>query len=206
MSDLLKEIMDDVHADRMGDAWSKHGKWVIYLAVSIVLVTAAVVYWNHHKRETAMNNTSQYFTAAELLAKGEASAAYALFDKMSLPQNSTYYSLVLLKKAEALSLQGKHDEAKKLYGELADRNDLYGDVGKIFMKQAMTPESKNDNALQFSRLEWAAWDSAAKKDNAKAAEQFAVLAKMESAPSTLRDRAAMMANYLKTKNGSTAHE
>ena len=51
MDGLLFEINQDMRADRMGALWKNYGRWVIYAAVSIVIVTAAMVYWKHHQRE-----------------------------------------------------------------------------------------------------------------------------------------------------------
>jgi len=199
MSDLLNELIADVKADRMQQAWSRHGKWVIYAAVSIVLVTAAVVYWNHHARSVAMRDTAQYFEAQELLDKGEASAALSLFEKISPASHSPFTGLIMLKKAQANSMLGKEAEATALYAELAKRNDVYGDLGKIHVNE---PKLGDATPLQYSRMEWAAWDSVSKGDNTKAAEQFQLLAKNETAPATLRDRAGMMATYLKSKGGA----
>jgi len=206
MSDLFQEIMNDVRSDRIGDAWNKHGRWLIYAAVSIVIVTAALVYWNQHKRTVAMRQTALYFEATELLAKGEAASAIQSLDKISVPEKSTYYGLVLLKKSQAQTMLGKDDEAKKLLTTLAARNDLYGDVGKVMLKDGTKEDSKKATALQFTRLEWAAWDLAGKGENEKAAQQFAELGKMEAVPATMRERAGMMANYLKNTTGNTVHE
>lgn len=203
MSDLFQEIMDDVRADRAGELWKKYGKWVIYAAVSIVIVTAAVVFWNYHKRETAMRETAIYLSATEALEKGDGTRALALLDGMSVSGKSPFYSLVLLKKSQSLEAMGKHDDAKKMLVELAARNDIYGDIGKVMLGNADAP--KEAAPLLYTRSEWAAWDLVAKGDNAKAAEQFALLAKKENAPANLRERAHMMANYLRNQGG-TAHE
>lgn len=201
MADLFQEIMDDVQADRAALLWKKYGRFVIYAAVSVVVITAVMVFINHQKRETAMRDTAQFFTANELLEKGEASAALALFEKMSLSERSAYHGLVTLKKAQALSKMGKAEEASKMYAELARHNDVYGDIGKIYTGQK-TDDSKTP--LRFSRMEWAAWDTLSKGDSAKAAEQFALLAANEAAPASQRDRAGMIATYLKAK--AAAHE
>ncbi len=203
MTDLLQELMNDVRADRTQDLWKKYGKWVIYAAVSIVILTAVSVYWSYHKREEAMRQTALYLEANDLLAKGDAAQALKSLEQISVPARSSYYGLVLLKKAQAESALGKGDEAQKTLAELAKRGDVYADVGKSMLKDAPAEDAKKVSALQFTRSEWAAWDLLGKGQNVKAAEQFSALAKMPDVPATLRDRALMMANYLKNKTGAS---
>lgn len=206
MADLMQELMDDMRADRVGNLWNKYGKWVIYTAVSIVIVTAVVVYINHYKRNTAMEQTSYYFRATAALAKGEAKEALMALEMISVPDNSTYYGMVLLKKAQAQQMLGNDTEAHALLTELAKRGDMFGDVGKVLLKDEATPDAKRTTALQFTRLEWAAWDAAEKGNKTEAAKQFASLAAMENAPTSLRERAGMMANYFKYKTEGGANE
>lgn len=199
MADLLSEIMDDVRADRAGDLWKKHGRWVIYTAVSIVLITAVLVYWNHHKRTVAMRETAIYLQATDLLTKGEAETALQTLDKISVREKSEFYGLVLVQKFQALTLLGKKDDAQKVLSELGSRNDTYGDVGRILMKD--TTAGNKNSPLHLSREEWAAWELLAKGDDSKALAQFAALASDAGAPATLHDRVRMMENYLKYKTG-----
>ena len=206
MADLFQEIIQDMQADRVGDLWKKYGKWVVYTAVSIIIVTAVMVYWNHHKRELAMRQTALYLEAAAALAKGDGVQALATLDKISVPVRSSYYGLVLLKKAQAQTMLGKYEEAQKNLADLAKRNDVYGDVGKAMLKDSASASSQKTTPLQFTRSEWMAWDLVAKGQEAKAAEQFSALAGMADVPVTLRDRALMMATYLKNKTGAATHE
>ena len=206
MADLLQELMDDVRADRTQDLWKKYGKWVIYTAISIVIITAASVYWTHHKREQAMRQTALYLEASELLAKGDGAQAIKSLEQISVPTRSSYYGLVLLKKAQAQSALGKEEDAQKTLTELAGRGDVYADVGKAMLKNMLADDAKKSSPLQFTRSEWAAWDLVGKGQNAKAAEQFSALAKMPDVPSTLRDRALMMETYLKNKTGEAGNE
>lgn len=200
MSDLLNEIMQDMQADRMQQLWSKYGKWVIYTAVSIVIVTAVMVYWNHHQRNQSMRATALYFEAVTALSQGDGKTALDALNKMSLPSKSSYTSLVLLKKAEAQQLLKQDKEARATLAELSKRNDAYGDTGKILLK-SNTADTKTAT-LQYSLKEWAAWQQVEKGDNVKAAEQFTLLAKMENVPGTIRERALAMSTYLKSNAGN----
>ncbi len=195
MEGLFEEISSEVRADRVGDLWKNYGRWVIYVAVSIVIVTAAAVYWNHHRRSDAMVQTGLYFEAAALMEAGNAKDALSALNKISVPEKSSYYGLVLLSKAQAATLLAQHAEAKITLTELAKRHDVYGDIGKVMLGDAVAAASKETTPLQFTRAEWVAWDLVAAGDKAKAAEKFSELAKNEAVPMTLRERATMMANY-----------
>jgi hypothetical protein len=206
MSDLLQEFMSDMRADRMDTLWQKYGRWVIYSAISIVMITALVVYISHYKRENAMKQTALYFQATAALAKGEAEEALMTLDKISVPESSTYYGLVLLKKIQAKIVLDKENEAQQLLSLLSKRDDVYGDVGKVLLGDDQALDSEKAGALQFTRLEWAAWGAAEKGDKAGAAKRLADLTAMENAPASMRDRTSMMANYFKYKTDGAANE
>lgn len=198
MADLLHELMDDVRADRASQLWKQHGRWVIYTAIGIVLVTAAMVYWQHHRRDASMRQTALYLQADDLVAKGELDAALAALDKISMTSPSGFHGMALLKKAQVLYLLHKKEESRTVLSELAKRDDTYGDIGKIMLNKET---GDNISPLVSSRREWQAWNALSKGDVQQAKQIFAEIAAAENAPSTLRDRAQMMDQYLTSKIG-----
>ncbi|MDX2073687.1 MAG: tetratricopeptide repeat protein [Alphaproteobacteria bacterium] len=206
MADLLQEIIEDVRAERANALWTKYGKWMIYTAVSIIIITAMMVYWSHHKRETAMRQTALYLEATDLLARGDAAHAMMSLEKISVPERSAYYGMVLLKKAQAQHMLGKKDDAQKTFETLAKRDGVYGAIGKAMLKTPVDKTLEKTAPLQMTQREWSAWDAVSKGQDAKAAEQFAAIAAIPDVPATMHDRALMMANYLKDKSGAARHD
>lgn len=206
MVDLFNEINDDIRADRANELWRTYGKWVIYGAISVVIVTAMVVFGKDYERGRAMEQTAVYFAATDLLAKGEASAAASMLNEIRVDDNSPYYSLVLLKKAEAYQMAGNGEEAQKNLAKLASRKDAYGEIGKILLQDGVDDKASRGAVLTDLRNEWRAWEMAEKGETLKAAEAFGQLALSETAPASQRERALMMANYLKNKAGKKPAE
>ena len=143
----------------------------------------------------AMQQTALYIEASTMMQEGNYKAALATFSRMSLPEKSSYYGLVLLRISQAQQGLAQEAEMQKTLAILARRNDVYGDIGKVMLHEAAVADK--NAPLYFTRAEWAAWDMAGKGDNAAASAAFAALAASKTTPATLRERAAMMANYLK---------
>lgn len=194
--DLLTEIKEDLRADRASDLWSRYGKWIIYTAVSIVIATAIAVYYKHHSRETAMKNTQVYFDANRLFASGNGVQALAALEQVSASKGSEIYSMVLLKKIEIWQSLGKNKEAEDAIHELAEKNNVYGDVGRVLSgKEAALSDAKLP-VLNYSLQEHRAWALLAAGKKEEAAKQFKNIADHDDAPETLRDRARMVSHYL----------
>lgn len=194
MDDIINGLLNDARAERNSELWERYGKWIIYVAISIILVTAGIVYWQHHTRETAMQQTNLYFQASSLLTKGEAGAALNINQTMNVPERSPYYGLMLLQRAQAQQAIGDKEKTTHTLTLLAERDSVYGDVGKILQGSAYEPSA--DSPLHYSRREWAAWNQLSAGNEQKAAQEFAALAKEKNAPVTLRERASMMQQYL----------
>ncbi len=196
--DLMTELRDDMRSQNVTNLWKKHGRWVIYAAVSVVIVTAVLVYMKQHREQSAMAATGQYFEANRALANKEYDKAVTLLDAVEVSKNSEFYSLVLLKKAQVLNLAGKKLQADEAAAELAVRSDIFADVGSLLAKDAKALDMATP--LKDMRAEWQAWTLL---DAGKTMEALAIFTRLAADDKILpsqRERAEMMVSYLGLKS------
>lgn len=118
MSDIFREVDEELRRDNASALWAKYGIYVIGTAVGIVALTAASVGWQNWQQSTAENASAAY--EALQVEVGEQTpeqmaAAYADFEA----GNAGYEMLVGFKEAAALSQLGKTDEAVTAYERVA---------------------------------------------------------------------------------------
>ena len=104
MSDIFREVDEDVRTDKMTELWSKYSIAVLGLAIAIVVATAIFVYARHQK-QTKAEAAGALYQAAETLAKDHKSeAAAAAFDALARTAPQGYAVLSRLRAAEELGL------------------------------------------------------------------------------------------------------
>jgi hypothetical protein len=103
MSDIFREVDEDVRHDKLAEFWSKYSIAVLALAFAIVAGTAIFTYWRHQTLTQAEDAGARYEAAQALAAqqKPEAAAAFAALAKTA-PKG--YQLLARLRAAEETSL------------------------------------------------------------------------------------------------------
>lgn len=118
MSDIFREVDEELRRDNASALWSKYGIYVIGAAVGIVALTAASVGWQNWQQSTAEDASAAYEALQVTLAEQspeQMAAAYADFEA----GNAGYEMLVGFKEAAALTQSGKTDEAVTAYERVA---------------------------------------------------------------------------------------
>lgn len=118
MSDIFREVDEELRRDNASALWSKYGIYVIGTAVGVVALTAATVGWNNWQQSTAEDASAAYEALQVTLAEQtpeQMAAAYADFEA----GNAGYEMLVGFKEAAALAQAGKTDQAVTAYERVA---------------------------------------------------------------------------------------
>ena len=106
MSDIFKEVEEDVRRERYVKLWKDYGKYVIAGALAIVLGTAAGVGWRDYKSSQREGDSTAFLQAVELdRAEAHAEAAQA-FATLARSAGSGYVTLALFHQAAALVVAG----------------------------------------------------------------------------------------------------
>jgi hypothetical protein len=212
LSDIFREIDEELRRDNLAQLWKKYGHYVIGLAVLIVVATAAIVGWRTYQEKQREGQGGEYASALDLARQGKDADAAAAF--ASLAQKADAGRAVLARFEEAASKVNSGDVpgAIVVYDQLAsdksvdaafrdaatllsarytlDKGDSQTAIAKV---QPLTAPS---NAWHGLALELTALAELKSGDKTKAQKDFDSLGKDTTAAQAVRQRAAAMAEAL----------
>ncbi|MEQ8268041.1 MAG: tetratricopeptide repeat protein [Parvibaculum sp.] len=120
MTDLFREVEEDLRREQFSKLWSKYGIYVIGAAVAIVLVVAAVVgwrAWSHSQRVAASARFDEVVKASADATPAEAAAAFA---ELAGDTSGGYRTLALLHEADKRLAAGERDAALEVYDRIGN--------------------------------------------------------------------------------------
>ncbi|MFM2044127.1 MAG: hypothetical protein RLY86_2703 [Pseudomonadota bacterium] len=211
MSDIFREVEEDLRKDQLQKLWNRFGPALVTGAVLIVAGTAGYTYWQNSQLSRMQENTAVLSTAIEAgIAEGAdpAATATALGEAASRLTGS-HATLARLYEAAALIRAGKRDEAIAIYDQVAGTggvDPLLRDLALLMSVQHQV--DTGDAAQLLARLEplaapggpwqWSAREltgllAARAGDTARAAALFTELSTDAAAPAGIRARAEELA-------------
>jgi hypothetical protein len=125
VTDLFREVEEDLRREQFSKLWEKYGIYVIGLAVAIVLVVAAVVGWRAWSHASRVEASARYDELVAELEEGAApEEAAAAFDNFAAETGGGYETLARLQQADRLLEAGERDAALAVYEEVANDASL----------------------------------------------------------------------------------
>ena len=206
MSDIFQEIDEELRRENLAKLWQRYGKYVIALAVVVVLATAAAAGWREYRSRQQQAEGARYTLALDLARQGKDKDAAEVFGELTRHGGA---GRALLARFEAASLEvksGDVNDAIAQYHALATDpsiDPLYRNLATLLWAQyqlkdgdpkgvieALAPLTGLENPWHPSALELTALAQlkAGKKEEALAIYQR--LAGDPGAPRGLRARAA----------------
>ncbi len=210
MTDIFREVDEDLRRERYEKLWRRHSKHLIAAAVAIVLGTGGYVAWKQYREAQRLDRGTQYASASDLIERGELGAA-AGFAALA-EGGDGYAALARLQQAAMKAEAGDVAAALDMYEALAadvgvDR--AFRDLAVVLialhtidtadpaaLSARLAPLTAEDHPWRHSALEFTGLLAKRAGDTAKAREAFAKLAADEHAPPALRQRAAELLNAL----------
>lgn len=119
MSDIFHEVQEEVRQERYARLWKSYGKYLIALAVALVLATAAWQGWKAYSKQRQEAAAAEYFAALDLLEEGQKKIAIDAFLRLGAKAHGGYGALARLRAAAIEASTGHLDEAVKIYDGLA---------------------------------------------------------------------------------------
>ncbi len=214
MSDIFREIEEDVRRERLEKLWKAYGKYIIALLVLAALGVGGWKLWQRHQKGAA-EKTAIAFTAAQRITNPQ-QAANAFADMVGNAP-SGYAKLAKLSEANAMFAAGQQKDAVALYKTIAQSDN--GAVGAVARLRAAWGEADSATREDLAKLlapldqPGSAWREMAEEvlayadyralDLKGAAARYAALEKDPQAPDALRARARAMAAFLKNGGAIT---
>lgn len=209
MSDIFREVEEDVRRERYAKLWKQYGDYVIGFAALVVIAVAGYQLWLRYEAKQQLRASEEFTAAMELTDPAQSEAAFA-----HLAQNAPggYAKLARFQQANALLQSGKRDAAVTIYKQIAPSDDtLLGGAARLRAAWALADTaSKSDLEALISPLTDASspWRFMAREilafadykagNEKQALAGFQMLAREPDAPQGIRERASAMAAYLKS--------
>ena len=213
MSDIFREIDEELRRDNLLELWRRHGKYVIAAAALAVAIAGAVVAWREHLASERQAQADRFATALTLAGSGKDADAAAQFAALAR-EGGGYGVLAAFEGAEMAAKRGDAKAAVASYDRLAQSSDidpelrdlavllsvmhaLPGEDAKAAIAR-LRPLTAKDNPWRASALDLTAAATLKEGDRAGARAIYKELADDLSAPQALRARAAELAAALKS--------
>lgn len=119
MSDIFREVDEDLRQERYAKLWSRYGKYVIGAIVLVVVVAAVVIAWQNVVESRREAEGQKFAEALEMARQGATEQAATAFNRLAAESGSGYRALSRLQAGAALVRAGRTDEAISVYDQLA---------------------------------------------------------------------------------------
>jgi hypothetical protein len=207
VSDIFREIEDELRRDNFFKLWQRYGKYVIALAVVAVAATALVVGWREYQSRQRQAEGVRYAAALDLARQGKDKDAADAFAAMAATAGGGRAVLAQLEEAALRAKSGDRDGAVAIYDEIAKSGateQTYRDLATLLAARLLVDKAPKDAAQRLQPLTDAAnpWHATAleltaiadlKEGNTTDARAtYQRLADDLGAPQGLRARAAEM--------------
>ena len=216
MSDIFREVDEDVRAQEYMRLWKTYGVYVIAGLVAIVVGTAGSVAWRNYQTSKLRAEGDQYAAAVAEIQAGKYDEAAKALGKIGDEASKGYGVVARLQQADALLQAGKTDDAIKVYDAVAadsSYDKVFRDLAALssIMQQMDTadPEkllsrldsiNNEANPWRYSAQELLAALALRTNDTATAQNLFKALADDPAAPSAIRTRAREMLSAMGAKS------
>lgn len=212
MSDIFREVEEDVQRERLEKFWKAYGAWVIAAAAVMLLGVGAWQFWERHEAAERAKASDAYSAAQRISTAAQAVPA---FEKLADAAGG-YGLLAKLSEANALQANGRMLDAVKLYREIAatDSSEI-GAVARLRAAWALAPgapRSELEKLLAPLDTPTGAWRQLAREILAfsdyraakvkQAAAEYHALSEDAQSPEALRTRARAMAAFLDSGSGA----
>ena len=107
MSDIFREIDEDLRRDQAADLWKKYGSWFLAFAVVLVGATAAYRAYLHFEAQKAEALGARYQAALELSRAGKSADAAKEFSAIASEGTAGYQVLARFRAAAELQASDK---------------------------------------------------------------------------------------------------
>ncbi len=211
MSDIFREVEEEVRRERFEKLWKQYGDYLIAGAALIIIAIAGFELWQRYEANQRLKASETLMAAEQLADSGNFAQATPAFATVAKSGPSGYAEMARLAQAAALLSAGQRIEAVQIYKSIAA--DDHGVIGSVALVRAgwaladsaprgdietlLAPLTDPTSAWRFAAREILAYADFHAGDVPKAQHDFQSLADDPNAPPQMRRRVAAMAAFLK---------
>ncbi len=214
MSDIFREVEEDVRREKAQKFWRTWGNYVIALGVLIFVGIGGWQLWQRHDQQEREKIATQFIAAQRITSPRDAASAMS---DLSKDAGKGYGLVARLAQANAMVTAGQQKDAVDLYKQIA--KDDSGTIGMVARLRAawvtadtatrselaelLAPLNQPGSAWRENALEVLAYADYRAMDMKSAQAKYSELAVDPEAPDALRARAKAMTAYLKAGGAVT---
>ena len=134
MSDIFREVDEDLRREQYKRLWDRFGSYVIGLAVLIVVAVGGFKAWEWWETSRAAATGDRFLAALVLSEEGKHDEAIAALDAVAVDGSGDYPMLAIFRSAGEKAAAGDGDGAVAAYDAIATRSGvppLVGDLARI---------------------------------------------------------------------------
>lgn len=216
MSDIFKEVDEDLARDKAEKLWTRYQTPVFVAAFLIVAATGAYTYYENERQKTAEAANARYEAALTLARDGKHEEAATAFEAMSKTAPSGYAALARLRAAlervgadkakaiadlETLAEDKSVDKVTQQVAQLRAALLVMDEGDREKMMRSLGPLMVSTGPFRYSAQEWTGLDALENGDYDEAERVFDVLANDTEAPQSMRQRASAYRGLLHAARG-----
>lgn len=133
---IFDEITADLRRDRVSEAWSKYGRYIIAAAVGIVVVIALSIGIGSYQQNRQEQASARYDAMLEEIAEADAEASIIRLLAFGSAEDNGYGALARMSATLLQAQLGQRDNALKGFDALADEGMLPDTVRDFARLQA----------------------------------------------------------------------
>ncbi|MBT3395968.1 MAG: tetratricopeptide repeat protein [Alphaproteobacteria bacterium] len=206
MSEIFREVDEDVRKDQALRAWSTYGRYLIGGALAIVLATAAFQFWIYTSTSQKQADGEKFVAAISVVVQGRPALAAEQFAALAQEAGAGIATMSRLQRAAAMAQSGDPRGAVAVYDQITEDSgaeQTLRDLARLLAAQHLVqiePRAVIDERLaplvgpanpwRFSAIEISGLAALKAGDTAAARESFERLADDQLAPQGIRSRAA----------------
>jgi hypothetical protein len=212
VSDIFREVDEDLRRENAAKLWKKYGGVVIGIAALIVFAVAGFVAWEEWQRRARAADSATYLAAIDLARDNRTDEAIAAFGGLATGGTAGYAVLSRLAEAGLRAEIGDGDGARAAYLAVADDRGtprVYRDLAALLwamhglenegpdrLIERLRPLAAHDSPWRHSARELLALAYVRAGDRERAREVLTELTADPYAPGSARERATEMLEVL----------
>lgn len=212
MSDIFREIDEELRRDNLLTLWRQYGRYVIGGVVLVLAIAAGVVAWRNHQIAQRQGISVRYAAAMQALRQGKDADAAKIFEAVAR-EGSGYGMLAEFEAASLAAKAGDRKAAVAAYDRIAAASDVdaelrdvatllsvmnsLGDADPQALIARLKPLTDAASPWRANALELTAAAQLQTGNKAAALDIYKQLADDQGAPEGVRSRAAELAAALK---------
>jgi hypothetical protein len=217
MSDIFREVDEDLRREQYKRLWDRFGGYVIGLAVLIVVAVGGYKAWEWWETSRAAATGDRFLAALTLSEEGKHDEAITALDAVAVDGSGGYPILAVFRSAGEKAAAGDADGAVAAYDSIANRSGLpplVADLARIRAALILVDsQSPQDLSARIGDLAQTGnpWRHAAREilglsayrtdDLAAARGYFDEIVKDEESGQGVRSRAQLMLTLIQSREG-----